>query len=212
MYNVNMVKKVLDIFAVQNSQQELSYAVEHIGSDDVVVFENATIRLKIGEKIIKDKLFNVAIFSEESDVMILVDKFSSVSKEEVFDELKIKDIQYHLVSFLPDEIQKFEQNTPDLWFARETQVLKAACDDTKKKTDNLTYKFERFKQAELTFEFLTNSNTKTTFTHKIKFSGLIHLEDKLVLITTSNNIQAKHEKFEKILERKGFVEANSHII
>ena len=64
----------------------------------------------------------------------------------------------------------------------------------------------------MNFEFMTNSSGITTFANKIKFSGLIKFKDKVVLITTSNNIERKHEKINWILDKKGFTEVNSHTI
>ena len=83
-----MVKRVLNIFAIQNYPEELASAINHISTNDVVVFENAMVRLKMSQRYVNDKMFDLAIFSEQSDVMILVDKFSKVSKTEVFKEIE----------------------------------------------------------------------------------------------------------------------------
>ncbi len=212
MYNINMNNKVPDIYAIQNYPEELSYALDHITTDDVVVFENASTKLRVGNKTIKDRLFDIVIFSENSDIMILVDKYSQISKEEVFNKLKERDIDYHLVSFLSHKTQSYNQNTPELWFARNIKVFKSACEDTKSKTDDLTYVFKRNVESELNFEFLTNSLNVTTFAGKIVFSGFVKFADKTVLITISNNTKGKYEKIEEILNSYGFTETNGRTI
>ena len=206
MYNTSMNNRVPDIYAIQNYPEELGYALNHITTDDVVVFENASIKLRVGNKTIKDKFFEIVIFAEKSDIMILIDKYSPISKEEVFSELESRNINYHLVSFLSHKTQNYNQNTPELWFARNISVFKDACKDTKSKTDDLTYVFKRHVESELDFEFLTNSLNVTTFSGKIVFSGFVKFADKTVLITTSNNVKGKHDKIQEILNSYGFTE------
>ena len=199
------------MYAIQNNNNELSKAIGKIFIHDTIVFENAIIRIKLGNKIIKDKLFNVAVISEKSDVLVLVDKYSSVTAEDVYKELDENRIKYHTVLFLEDKLEKEEEkHTPELWFARDTYVVDEACEDTMQKTTNLTYTFDKDKQAELSFEFLTNEKTKTTFTGNVFFSGVIKLEDKIVLITDSHNIEQKHARIESILRNKGFTESKSY--
>ena len=194
----DFVKVVLDTFAIQDNPDYLKIALNHIYTDDVIVFENALTKLKIGNRIVKDKMFDIVIFSEKSDIMILVDRYSSISKDEVFEELKNRDIEYHLVSFIKHESQYYDEKTPELWFARDPNIVRVACDDTLKKSKNLKCKFNRNTEAELNFEFLTTSLNVTTFSSKIKFTGSIRFADKLVFITTSNKIEKKHQKIERI--------------
>lgn len=200
------MSKVLNLFAIQNYPEEINTALDFIVSDDVVVFENALTKLRVGCKLIKDKLFDMVIVSEESDIMILIDKYSPISKEKVFEELKQRNINYHLVSFSNHESQFLDQKTPELWFARGAKMFKYACEDTKSKTDDSTYVFKRNVDSELTFEFLTTSLEPVTFSGKITFSGFVKFADKTVLITTSNNIQEKHNKIQDIINSYGFTE------
>ena len=100
------MSKLLDMYAIQNYPNELSYALGKVFTHDTIVFENATIRIKIGNKIVKDKVFNIAVLSEKSDVLILVEKYSSVTAEDVYKQLDENRIKYHIVSFLEDKQEK----------------------------------------------------------------------------------------------------------
>ena len=73
-----MSKRALDIWAIQGNSKELNLALELIKSRDTIIFENAIVELTIGEQKVKDTIFSCAIFSEISDVLILIMQGSSI--------------------------------------------------------------------------------------------------------------------------------------
>lgn len=199
-----MDKKVLDIWAVQQIKEELPVALDNIKHDDAIIFENAIVELIIGNKKIKDKIFNCIVYSEKSDTMVLVMKNAKVGIQDVEDFLQKKNIKYHFVSFLDKPSTSKKIKTPEIWFARDPYVVADACEDSLTKDIDKSYIFDRNKTAKLTFKFLTSNNTKAKFDIDIKFRGVINLKDKIILIVDDLNISKKHDEIEQILNDKDF--------
>jgi len=208
-----MNKKVLDIWAIQYISTELQIALAQLKTNDVIVFDNTSVELKIGETLISDKIFSCVIFSEESDTMILIMKHADVGTEDVIKYLENNNIHYSLVSFLPIETENSEEKTPEIWFARDPYVVSDACDDSlTKNITNLTYSLDRTTPAKLKFKYLTSSKQKKeAFDTNIYFKGIITLEDKIILIvdTFTEDMEEKIQNMESILQEKGFSNVNT---
>ena len=208
-YNIFMSKNILDIYAVQGISEELPFALDNIKTDDAIIFENAIIELKIDEEKIMDKIFCCVIYSEESDVMIMIMKNSPVTSEDAKNYLDSKGIKYHTVTFIEDEHEyETEVTTPEIWFARDSQVVEeAVCDSKSKSLESLTFTFNPETKSRLKFHFLTSAEkNKITFDGKIRFKGMIKLEDKIVLLVDQEDITDKSIKKSviKILKKHGF--------
>lgn len=202
------MKKVLDIWAIQSIKEELPIALNNIQTNDAIVFENASIELTIGDKVITDKIFDTAIYSEKSDVLVLIMKHSPVTSKEAKDYLEYNGIKYHLVSFLEEESIKPKLKTPEIWFARDSHVVAEALENSLINKVSKYYFFDKDIDSCLEFKFLNSSeNFKSTFDGRILFTGLITLDDKIILITKAiHNPDKKLAAIEKVLEKKGFIE------
>ena len=204
-----MSKNFLDIWAVQSYAHELPIALDNITTDDAIIFENAIIELKIDEEKIMDKIFCCVIYSEESDVMIMIMKNSPVTSEDAKNYLDSKGIPYHSVTFIEDINEyEIEVTTPEIWFARDSQgVEDAVCDSKSKDLESLSFTFNPETKSRLKFHFLTSTEkNKITFDGKIRFKGMVKLEDKIILLVEHDDITDKSIKKSviKILKKHGF--------
>lgn len=204
-----MKNDVLDIWAVQSYKDELYTALSNIKYDDVVVFENLFVNLKINDRLIKNILFNTAIFSEKSDVLILLSNDSPAKREDAIKYLDEAEYNYHLVSFEEHEIKSSDSKRKEFWFARDPYVVSEACDDSLSKNARKHYSFEKFTQAELLFGYIGRDGLMCGCGKTIYFKGKINLEDKIILIVNNgDNIFNKQQQMEKILINKGFSHKN----
>lgn len=204
-----MKNNILDIWAVQSDKNELYAALSNIKYDDVVVFENIFVNLRINNKLIRNILFNTAIFSEKSDVLILISNNSPVKCEDALKCLDNEGFNYHLVSFEDHEIKSSDSKQNKFWFARDPYVVGDACDDSIRKNTSKHYSFEKFTQAELLFGYIGRDGLMCGCGRTIYFKGKINLEDKIILVVNNgDNINKKHEQIEKILINKGFSSKN----
>ena len=211
------MSKILDIWAIHKNEQDLPIALDLIKTNDVIVFENAVVDLEIDGKIIKDKVAGCAIFSEESDVLILILQNSRLTAEDAKKMLDEKGIDYHLVAFERPWAVKTKKKSPDVWFARDSYIVADACNDTLDKgVTDLTYEFDRTKVASLDFKYVDSNEEKSTFAGRVIFTGVITLADKMVLIEgVDEKVIKKHQKDATyILKHKGFTEVktNNHSV
>ena len=211
------MSKILDIWAIQGNAEELPVALACIKANDTIVFENAVINLTIGGNLIKDKIFGCAIFSEESDVLVLILQNAKVSAEDAKRILDENGIDYHLVSFQRPWRVKQKKESPEIWFAKDSYVVVDACNDTLNKgVKNLTYKIDRDIVSILEFQYEDNNKKLNTFTSKIVFTGAITLDDKIILLEgVDEKVIKKHQKDSTyILKHKGFTEekTNNHSV
>ena len=207
-----MGKKILDIKAVQSSKEELFNALNDLKTNDIVIFENAIIELKIGEKKITDKIFDCVIYSEESGRMVLIMKNTSVSTNDVIEFFDNNNIPYNFVSFIKDKNTYEEKvTTPSIWFAYNMQDVKDACTHSLNSgITDFNYIFDKTIESRLKFHYITSSDrNKITFDGKIRFYGLIKLDDKIILIAENLHYITKSlfNDIEKYLTKKGFIES-----
>ena len=208
-----MSKKALEILAIKGDAKELGDALEKIKSRDAIVFENAVVELTIGDKKVKDTMFNCAIFSEISDVLILIMAEASASVEDAKEFLDKKGVKYHLVSFLKPKKKNVKKTSPEILFARDGSVVSNVCDEIiAKGGGDLTYEFYAEQVSKLRFKFLDSFDNLQTFDGQIIFTGTILLDNKIILLEgkTERFVIEHQQEALKILEEKGFSKTNSH--
>ena len=194
------MSKVLDIWAIQEQKEELSVALDNITSNDTILFENAIIELTIGEHEVEDKIFSTVIYSEESDVIIMIMQNSPATCEEAKEILDNKNISYHTVSFIKDKQNSTEQiTTPEIWFARDPYVVNDACESLiNKNIENKLYTFDTEVASYLKFQYLTSTDKK-----KKTFEGSAYLKEEN---TCSNACDIKEDNtMEKTMKIEGMM-------
>ena len=204
-----MLKKFLDIWTVQNNKNDLISALKNINTDDAIIFENAQVGLTIDNEIISNVVYDTAIFSEKSDIVILILKDSGITSDDAKNCLEEKGIKYNLVSFVKEEQPTEIKNAPEVWYARDSYVVAEALDNSISKNVSKYYTYDRNMESVLDFKFLSSydEDFKPTFDTRILFTGKITLEDKIILITRAvYRANKKLEAVEKVLNKKGFIE------
>ena len=201
-----MTKKILNIWTIQNRKEELYAALSKIKTDDVIVFTNALINLKINKHLVSSLIFDTAIYSEESDILIIIKNNSPATYEDAIEYLDNKHFNYHTVCFKEHENTIKNKPTKDVWFARSPENVASACNDTIAKGLEKTYCFNKTTQAELQFGYFDKYNKIYGFDRTIYLKGIITLKDKKIFVVNNNimYIDSKQEEMEKVLIKKGF--------
>ena len=201
-----MNKKILNIWAIQNRKEELYSALSKIKTDDVVIFNNALINLKVNKHLITNIIFDTAIYSENSDILIIIKNNSPATFEDAIEYLNNKHFNYNLICFKERETHINNKPSKEVWFARSPENVASACNDTISKGLDKTYCFNKTTQAELQFGYFDKYNKIYGFDRTIYLKGIITLKDKKIFVVNNNimYIDSKQEEMEKVLIKKGF--------
>ena len=197
------------MWTVQNNEEELINALNNIKTNDAIIFENAYICLTIDNEIVSNIVYDTAIFSEKSDIVILILKDSGITSNDAKNCLEKNGIKYNLVSFVKEEQCAELNKSPEVWFARDSYVVADALDNSIAKNSSRYYSFDRTVESVLDFKFISsyNENFRPSFDTRIPFTGKITLDDKIILITRAVfRAGKKLEAIENILNKKGFIE------
>ncbi len=191
--------KCLDIWAIQFYPKELYTALSQIkeDADDVLIMGNVRSSFKIdGAKY--PLFFDTVVYSEKSDVIILLMERGEATREQVEEYLYSKKIGYDEVVF--SEKRKFRVKTNKVfWFARDSYVVADASEDSKNR-GNTTCTYQPT-NASLKLNY---RGAKSAFPiEEIEFAEIIDFEDKFILVTKSKNQQQKHDEIIDILNEKG---------
>lgn len=197
------MNKILDIYTIQNSPQELYLLLDQIVTNDVVIFQNVK-----GELIVDNKKYDIEynglIYSEESDILIMISNVAKIKLSDVERYLISNNINYSLIKFL--EIAK-KKSLPEkeFWFARDEYVVEQACYDSLAKCCPRVAKFDEHAKGKLSFNYISSDDLEKTEFDAINIDGVITFEDKIVFVVDDgNDIQGKKDNMYSILVNNDF--------
>lgn len=172
----------LDIWAVQEDGSEIFTALDQIKSGVSIIYDNCVCNMSIGSNVIHCREFNTVIYNEESDVIILVMKTSSATKEDAIRYLSEKNLPFVEVTFMEQEDRNDELDVPIIWFAREAYVLEDAIKDSVEKGEQSCTYYPIIK-GDLKLNYINNNFAPEQVDGRL-FRGLISFEDKIILLVS----------------------------
>ncbi len=180
---VRIVKSNLDIWAVQEDGTEVFTALKNIKKGLSIVYKNCCSRIRIGDYYVKSRLFDVALYNEEADVLILIMKNSPASSKDMIDYLEANNLEYVEVTFNSDYCIS-EDATPELWFARDRDVLKdALCDSVSHGYESGIFYPNMW--GDLAVGYQTEVNGCFSIDGRI-FTGAVLMPDKFILFVSQS--------------------------
>lgn len=192
--------QVLDIWAVQQSPHELYTALKYI-KDDVIIFKNVICKFKIGNRIINSRQFDTVIYSENSDIMIMLARGGKATSEMAEKYLDEHGIEYNIVNFIELPAYEYDENVKTFWFAREQYVLEQAIDDSIE-GGHTNCKYDPYTKSKIYFKYQLSDGSDAPMI-KISFKGFIEFEDKYILPTLSTYQENLHkDDIYKVLQDK----------
>lgn len=176
----------LDIWAIQDSQEEIHLALENVKSSGTnILFRNCICTFKIEDTDI-NVLFDTMFYAEDSDTLILLMRNGALTSKALKYELDKRNIYYNEVVFDDNDFTyEADKDAKPIWFAREKYVLNDALKDSKEQGFNKC-KYYPNVTASLEMGYLTSTLSKEKVDGR-NFKGLIELEDKIVLLVNQND-------------------------
>lgn len=205
------MKSNLDIWAVQEEKEEIFTALEQINGGLSIIYDKVACEMMIGSNNITNRLFDLFLYNEESDTLIMVMKGSKASKEDMIHYLEQHNLKYVEVTFLEEDVdnqiseKKEEVEVPELWFARDAYVLDDALDSSLERNANSAVIMPNV-MGDLSL-FYTNIFGHTEVVDGRLFKGLVSLPDKLVLLVNQGDEKESISisTLEKKIQDKGFI-------
>lgn len=205
------MKSNLDIWAVQEEKEEIFTALEQIKGGLSIIYDKVACEMMIGSNNITNRLFDLFLYNEESDTLIMVMKGSKANKEDMIHYLEQHDLKYVEVTFLEEDVdnqiseKKEEVLAPELWFARDAYVLDDALDSSFERNVNSAVIMPNV-MGDLSL-FYTNIFGHTEVVDGRLFKGLVSLPDKLVLLVNQGDEKESISisTLEKKIQDKGFI-------
>lgn len=205
------MKSNLDIWAVQEEKEEIFTALEQIKGGLSIIYDKVACEMMIGSNNITNRLFDLFLYNEESDTLIMVMKGSKASKEDMIHYLEQHNLKYVEVTFLEEDVdnqiseKKEEVEVPELWFARDAYVLDDALDSSLERNVNSAVIMPNV-MGDLSL-FYTNIFGHIEVVDGRLFKGLVSLPDKLVLLVNQGDEKESISisTLEKKIEDKGFI-------
>ena len=173
-----------DIWAIQHNPEEVYTAIEGLeNSSNNILYTNCKSNLRVGEQKIFVQ-FSTALLSEEKDRLIVLMKNGKLTTEEFKRLLDEKMIPYHEVEFMKTQ-PVTQQESKELWFAREQSVLRDALLDSKSKGIDIC---EYYPNLRGTFELkYPIDEEKLELLDKQGIRGTIVLDDKIILLMSNSH-------------------------
>lgn len=172
-----------DIWAIQYYPEVLQTALENIKTGEkVILYKNCSSKFKIGDKLISNRQFDTILYSEESDLLILLMRGGKATYEQIIIFLsknKINYIEYDLKEINKEDYEDGD-DIPELWFAREKYVVQDGINESKEKGIK---KLKYYKNVQS--QLLIGNNDKYE-TIELRCKGIIQLKDKLIMIINHN--------------------------
>ena len=193
----------LDVWAIQKYPQELFTALENVKTDkgDLILFTNLECDFILGTQKLK-RSFDTSLYYDAgngNDALILLMKDGIATADQIREYLQKQGLKYHEVTFykglkekllnefsIPYEEEKEDENIPELWFAREEYVLKDALNDSIEK-GNTTCDYYPALEGILSLNYISNERPTSFNVDGRKISGVIALEDKMILMINNGN-------------------------
>ena len=175
----------LDIWAVQEDGSEIFTALDQIKSGVSIIYDNCVCNMSIGSNLIHCREFSTVIYNEESDVLILVMKTSSATREDAIKYLSEKNLPFVEVTFLEQSERDDDLDVPIIWFAREAYVLEDAIKDSVEKGEQSCTYYPKLK-GDLKLNYINNNFAPEQVDGRL-FRGLISFEDKIILFVSQKD-------------------------
>lgn len=168
----------LDIWAIQYYPECLETALDNIkDKSKVFLLRNCMCNFSIGANQIATRQFDTALYSEDSDLLVMLMKDGKVTDTDIIQYLKKKNIEYLEKDFGVDNANYQDgDNIPEVWFIREEYVLEDALQESRKRKINTARFYNQTKSI------LILSDKKGKELLRIEGKGLIQLEDKIGII------------------------------
>lgn len=172
-----------DIWAIQYYPEVLQTALENIKTGEkVILYKNCSSKFKIGDKLISNRQFDTILYSEESDLLILLMRGGKATYEQIIIFLSKNKINYIEQDLKEINKEDYEDgdDIPELWFAREKYVVQDGINESKEKGIK---KLKYYKNVQS--QLLIGNNDKYE-TIELRCKGIIQLKDKLIMIINHN--------------------------
>lgn len=172
-----------DIWAIQYYPEVLQTALEKIKTGEkVILYKNCSSKFKIGDKLISNRQFDTILYSEESDLLILLMRGGKATYEQIIIFLSKNKINYIEQDLKEINKEDYEDgdDIPELWFAREKYVVQDGINESKEKGIK---KLKYYKNVQS--QLLIGNNDKYE-TIELRCKGIIQLKDKLIMIINHN--------------------------
>lgn len=177
------MEKNLDIWAIQNIPTELDLAINNIKQDSKynILYCNCACNFTVGNTFLTSKNFDTMFYSEDSDMLILLQKEGIVSSKDLKEKLSARGIQYTNFDLgnLSDTTL-LETVNKEIWFARDKSTLLEALQDSKEKGINRTIYYPNV-QSSIQMGYI-DANCELVELEGRCMQGVIDLEDKMILI------------------------------
>ncbi len=193
----------LDVWAIQKYPQELFTALENVKTDkgDLILFTNLECDFILGTQKVK-RSFDTSLYYDTengNDALILLMKDGIATANQIREYLQEQGLKYHEVTFckglkekllnefsIQYEEEKEDENIPELWFAREEYILRDALNDSIGK-GNTTCDYYPALEGKLSLNYSSNQRPTSFNVDERKISGVIALEDKMILMINNGN-------------------------
>lgn len=211
------MKSNLDVWAIQSNKDETRVALEKVKKDSLgnILYLNCWCDFTIGNRTIKNRLFDSCFYSEDSDTVILFAK-GKITEEEIENYLEEANVKYTIIRFSEpnEDYYRDDENFPEVWIAREKSVLRDAVDDSVSKGDlNCVY----YPNIESNLSLNYRATTDEMFEIEGRTcKGLVVFKDKIVLLVNQRDRRnvVRESSVTKLLINKGMkvqVKSNSSI-
>lgn len=174
-----MTNTNLDIWAIQHYPQEIMNAIDGLeDSQENILYNNCRSYLRVGDKKLRVQ-FDTALICEDKERLILLQRDGFLTADALRILLNERNIPYNEVTFL--EGRKIPQeDTREIWFARDKYVLDDALKDSKEKGIEIC---EYYPDLGGRFELrYTTDNGNYVTIHRQSIRGAMLLDDKIVLL------------------------------
>lgn len=169
----------LKIKTTSFSKDELDRTFKNIKSSRCnVLYTNCIGQIKINDSHYLAKQFDNYFYSPENDTVILIERDSVKTNQDVRTYLNDKNISFNEVIFVSLEDDFLQNDIPNITIAREKQMLEEAIHDSKQKGYD-TCTFYPQVDSELSIKYPDSNNAKLEQT---TLKGLIIFPDKYIFM------------------------------
>ncbi len=200
------MRSKLDIWAVQKYKEATKEALKRIKKDSLgnILYLNCGCDLKIGDKKIKNRTFNACFYSEESDTIIFFAR-GKISEQEIINYLDEENIKFTIIRFIEDKEEYQDKDEfPEIWFARDEDVLIEALEDSLSKGENKCVYYPQ-KEADMSLTYRDKHERKHELDGRMA-RGVIYFKEKIILlIEQETNRTFPLKKVTNIMNKKGIV-------
>lgn len=187
------------IYALQEDLSTLYTALEVFrNTNNNVLITNCISRLLIGGKKFHT-IFDTALYSEDNSNVLIIKEESTITPDVLKELLKQKNIEYNEVVFREYLHFKKPESCKELFFVSNEKGLKKAIITSKDKNiDSCTYYPKIKGNFRIKYFFYKEKQESIDEYH---ISGIVELDDKLILLVKDRNNGLNHNKILRELEK-----------